>query len=118
MPRTELLLKKIYSNIHAIKDELLYSNTIRNFFCFKVIIDNKDIAEFHEVLINSLIIKFGQTNPNASNVAFLIDLKKILNILDYSISLICDLDLKIFFSNIKRCIWGSLVKFYNKDEFY
>ena len=118
MPKMELLLKKIYCNIFLINDKVLNPIAIRKDSCLIILIEKDERAKLYEILIKSLYIKVGRTSPNALNISFLIDLKKILNNLIYLMILICGKNLKNFFSNMIKMHLGEFGHFYNKDEFY
>ena len=122
MPRMELLIKKVYTNIFAALSHSKFMNIKET----KKVAFNDD--EFNKKIksikaknkSNSkyfhLIIKMNQTPKNFLLSKFLLENAEFCVISFYLLKVLCK-NLDKFFLKEKRCIWGSLVIFIIKMNF-
>ena len=122
MPRMELLIKKVYTNIFAALSHSKFM-TIKE---IKKVAFNDD--EFNKKIKSikaknksnnnyfHLIIKMNQTPKNFLLSKFLLENAEFCVISFYLLKVLCK-NLDKFFLKEKRCIWGSLVIFIIKMNF-
>ena len=122
MPRMELLIKKVYTNIFAalshskfmtIKEikKVAFNGNEFNKKIKSIKVKSKSNSKYFH-----LIIKMNQTPKNFLLSKFLLENAEFYVISFYLLKVLCK-NLDKFFLKEKRCIWGSLVIFIIKMNF-